>query len=205
MTHEPLTRDDLRSTLAAARVVPVLRADSADRLVALAEASLDLGCTVIELTATTPGWREALERLATDPRFDSVVLAMGTVTDASTAADAGALGAQFLVSPYPASAAVLPTGPLLVQGGLTPSELNSVLASSGVAKLFPAASVGIGHLRAVRDILPGAEIMPTGGITLDTAGDWLDAGAIAVGVGTALFRAEPAQTREALERLRARG
>jgi 2-dehydro-3-deoxyphosphogluconate aldolase / (4S)-4-hydroxy-2-oxoglutarate aldolase len=72
-----------------------------------------------------------------------------------------------------------------IEGGFTPGELAASTAL-GVAKLFPASSGGIRHLKAVLDVLPGARIIPTGGIALDQVGDWLAAGAYAVGVGTDL-------------------
>ncbi len=218
MTAGPLDRDSLQTALRAARIVPVLRAPSAERLVAMARDAVALGCSVVELTSTTPGWREALKTVVADPAFAEVVIALGTVTDTETARDATDLGARFLVSPFLVAEVAVPVGMLLVQGGLTPGELATALrsssasgagaapgspaAASGVVKLFPASSVGVSHLRAVRDVLPDAAIMPTGGISLDSAPEWLAAGAIAVGIGTALFRDGPATAQARIARIR---
>ncbi|WP_026313694.1 bifunctional 4-hydroxy-2-oxoglutarate aldolase/2-dehydro-3-deoxy-phosphogluconate aldolase [Actinomadura flavalba] len=170
-----------------AGVLPVIRRASADEAVTLCTTLLDLGAPVLELTATTPGWPDVLASVrALAP---AVPLGVGTVTDARTARDAVAAGADFLVSPYPADAvravadrAIVP----FVEGGFTPGELAGIVRRGGVAKLFPAASGGPGHLRAVLDVLPGARIIPTGGIAVADVPAWLAAGAFAVGVGSAL-------------------
>lgn len=198
MTREPLSRAQLKETLQSERVVPVLRADSSEHLIAMATSAVELGCRIVELTATTPGWREALDALSDDIAFADVVIALGTVTDTETARDAAVLGAQFLVSPYPVPDLAPPDGVLLVQGGLTPREIASAVHTAGVAKLFPAASVGVAHLRAICDVIPGIDIMPTGGVTLDTAAEWLVGGAIAVGIGTALFDRDPSAARSVI-------
>lgn len=198
----PLGGGELHEVLRSERVIPVLRAESTERLIAMAASAVELGCGVVELTATTPGWREALVALSDDAAFADVVIALGTVTDTETARAASALGAQFLVSPYPVPHVTPPDGLLLVQGGFTPGEIAAAAETTGVAKLFPAAGAGVAHLRAIRDVLPGVAIMPTGGVTLDSAAEWLAAGAIAVGIGTALFDRDPAAARAAIMSLR---
>ncbi|QAY73328.1 bifunctional 4-hydroxy-2-oxoglutarate aldolase/2-dehydro-3-deoxy-phosphogluconate aldolase [Agromyces protaetiae] len=188
-----LSPAELRTFLARSRVVPVLRTSTADELRALVEASRVAGFGVVELTATVPGWQGVLQDVVDDSRYADLAIGVGTVVSPEIAREAAALGAHFLVSPFPVPEAVLEDAPPLVQGGLTPGELRAAGAATGVAKLFPAASVGTGHLKAVRDVLPQLEIMPTGGITPATARDWLDAGAIAVGMGTALFKLDDAE------------
>jgi len=177
---------DVLESIRAARVVPVVRRPSAVEAADMCERLLTLGTPVIELTATTPDWPSVLDRLRrTSP---GTTIGVGTVTTAETARRAVGEGAAFLVSPYPAAAvrAVADSGGVpFIEGGFTPGELAASTAA-GVAKLFPASSGGIRHLKAVLDVLPGARIMPTGGIALDQVGDWLAAGAYAVGVGTDL-------------------
>lgn len=162
---------------------------------------------VVELTATTPDWprvlpqvRRALAGAASASGADGhvesaahglggrVVIGLGTVTDGRTAEEAVRAGAGFLVSPFPAPevrAVADAAGIPFIEGGYTPGEL-AASTRAGVAKLFPAAWVGPGYLRSVLEVLPGALVIPTGGIAVDRVGDWLAAGAYAVGVGGGL-------------------
>jgi 2-dehydro-3-deoxyphosphogluconate aldolase/(4S)-4-hydroxy-2-oxoglutarate aldolase len=186
MSRPPLTHDTLTAILRATRVVPVLRTDTRGALEDAADRLADAGLGVIELTATSPGWAPALTALA--GRWPDVHFAVGTVTlpsDAERAADAGA---AFLVSPRlaPGVRAVAPVP--FVEGGMTPGELAQAVSGGRVAKLFPAATGGPGHLRAVLDVLPGAAIMPTGGVRLADLDAWLAAGALCVGIGSELTR-----------------
>jgi 2-dehydro-3-deoxyphosphogluconate aldolase / (4S)-4-hydroxy-2-oxoglutarate aldolase len=170
--------------IGAARVLPVLRTARADEAVAQARTVLAAGLGVVELTATTPGWAAALGALRTEA--PAATIGLGTVVDAATAEEAAALGAAFLVSPWPAPAAravAERAGVPFLEGGLTPAELAAA-AGRGVAKLFPAHVGGPAYLRSMLAVLPGARIVPTGGIRLEDVPAWLDAGAFAVGVGS---------------------
>ncbi|HEX6522535.1 MAG TPA: bifunctional 4-hydroxy-2-oxoglutarate aldolase/2-dehydro-3-deoxy-phosphogluconate aldolase [Streptosporangiaceae bacterium] len=184
------------------RVIPVIRRPDPDSAIEACHAVLALGEAaaretretgaaagwpeIIELTATTPDWPRALARVRA--AIPHVVIGLGTVTDGETAAQAIEAGASFLVSPYPA-AEVRPVadaaGIPFIEGGFTPGEI-AASARHGVAKLFPAAPAGPGYLRSVLDVIPGARVIPTGGISLDRAGEWLAAGAYAVGAGGGL-------------------
>jgi 2-dehydro-3-deoxyphosphogluconate aldolase/(4S)-4-hydroxy-2-oxoglutarate aldolase len=178
---------ELVERLRASRLLPVLRCDSSEQAVEQALALHAVGASVIELTATTPGWAEALRALRR--RLPQACLGVGTILtgeDAATAIDAAA---DFLVSPYPAPEArmtALAAGTPMIEGGFTPAEI-AALTEHGPAKLFPAAAVGVEFLRAVLRVLPDALVIPTGGIALGDVKRWLDAGALAVGVGSGLF------------------
>jgi len=177
---------DLSRTLSRARVVPVIREETGPRAIAVVRRLHDAGFGCIELTTTVPGWAEALGTLRQD--LPSLTLAVGTIAcmdDATAAVDAGA---DFLVSPHAApgvrevaSRAEVP----LVEGGLTPTEIAAA-AAHGPAKLFPAHLGGPRYLRDLLTVMPQAQIMPTGGITPEEITAWLEAGAVAVGVGSAL-------------------
>lgn len=166
-------------------VLPVLRVDSAAEAVRNAALLADAGFGVVELTATTPDWSAALGQVrAAHP---GLVLGLGTVRTAAVAGQAADSGADFLVTPHLSAqvrAAVDPGVPV-IEGGWTPTEI-AVAADAGPAKLFPAHVGGLAYLRTLLAVLPGAEVIPTGGIGLDDVSAWLDAGAVAVGVGTAL-------------------
>jgi 2-dehydro-3-deoxyphosphogluconate aldolase / (4S)-4-hydroxy-2-oxoglutarate aldolase len=191
----------IEEAIAAARLLPVLRTPDAAGAVRAAETLLGAGLGVIELTATTPGWADALRGLRrTHPE---AVFGAGTVTTADDARRAVDAGADFLVSPYPAPAVRAfadDTGMVFLEGGLTPGEVAAASAR-GIAKLFPAHVGGPAYLRSVLAVLPGARVVPTGGIGLGEVRDYLAAGAYAVGVGSDLVKApDPARAvRDLLE------
>ncbi|SRR6266566_4725211 len=176
---------DLTTALAAQLVLPVLREAGPAAAVARVDALLTAGCRVIELTTTIPDWPNALGecvRLAAG----RALIGMGTVTTADQADIAILHGAAFLVSPYPspavrAAAADTP----FVEGGCTPGEIAAA-AKFGPAKVFPAHVGGPAFIRSVLAVLPGAQLIPTGGIAADQVADYLRAGALAVGVGSGL-------------------
>jgi 2-dehydro-3-deoxyphosphogluconate aldolase / (4S)-4-hydroxy-2-oxoglutarate aldolase len=192
---------EIEQAIGAARVVPVLRTADAGSALSAAEALLAAGLGVVELTATTPGWADALQTLRrANP---DAVLGAGTVTTTADAHRAVEAGADFLVSPYPAQAVrdfAEGTGTVFLEGGFTPAEVAAASAR-GIAKLFPAHVGGPAYLRSVLAVLPGARIVPTGGIALSEVRDYLRAGAYAVGVGSDLVKAaDPAKAvRELLD------
>jgi len=175
---------DVLDVIREARIVPVVRRPSAAEAIGLCERMLAAGSPVIELTATTPDWAEVLRQVRS--AAPDVVIGLGTVTTAAVARQAIEAGAAFLVSPYPAAEVRAVAGVPFIEGGYTPGELAAATAAGATAKLFPAGPAGPGYLKAVLDVLPGARVIPTGGITLARAGDWLAAGAFAVGVGSDL-------------------
>jgi 2-dehydro-3-deoxyphosphogluconate aldolase/(4S)-4-hydroxy-2-oxoglutarate aldolase len=141
---------------------------------------------VVELTATTPDWSDALRTTRAD--HPHLLVGVGTVTDAGAAERALAGGAHFLVSPYPRPEVrrVAEAGAVLfLEGGFTPAEVADA-ASRGPAKVFPAHVGGPAYLRSLVAILPGARLIPTGGVTLADLAAYLAAGAFAVGVGSDL-------------------
>ncbi len=176
--------------LRAAQAIAVVRARDGKEAVAIADALAAGGLEAIELTFTTPGVDRALvevrERLGA-----TLLLGAGTITTAEQAHAAAAAGADFLVSPHldpVVLEAMLATGLLAVPGVLTPSEVAAALrAGAIVVKLFPASTVGVGYLKALHGPFPGLQVVPTGGISIATAGEWLAAGAAAVGLGGELL------------------
>jgi 2-dehydro-3-deoxyphosphogluconate aldolase / (4S)-4-hydroxy-2-oxoglutarate aldolase len=172
-------------------IIPVIRAPSADAAVAVAEALLQAGLTVAEITMTVPNAIDAIGAVA--KRFPGEVLVgAGTVTDADAARRAVDAGAEFIVTPClvpevidaanRADVAVLP-------GALSPSEVFDAFRLGGdMVKIFPAQSVGgAAYLRALRGPFPNIPLVPTGGVTLENVAEMFEAGAAAVGVGTELI------------------
>jgi len=180
---------DVEAAIGAQGGVPVLRAAPADLAHTASTRLVESGLSVIELTATTPGWAELLRTLRRE--HPAALIGMGTITTAEDAALACEAGARFLVSPFPVDDARRVSeeaDTLFIGGGFSPGEVAAA-SRFGVCKLFPAHVGGIGYLKTLRAILPEARIMPTGGIGLASVGDWLRAGAFAVGVGSDLSNA----------------
>ncbi len=173
-------------------LVPVLRAESVINALTLAEALVAGGVTVLEVTMTVPGAMQVMRRLA-ESRPD-ILIGAGTVLDAETARMCMLEGAQFVVSPalnlktiemcHRYSVAVLP-------GALTPTEIiNAWQAGADAVKIFPASAMGgASYLKSVKTPLPQVEMVPTGGVSLTTARDYLKAGAFALGIGADLVDA----------------
>ncbi|MCE3552761.1 bifunctional 4-hydroxy-2-oxoglutarate aldolase/2-dehydro-3-deoxy-phosphogluconate aldolase [Pseudonocardia sp. RS11V-5] len=170
-------------------VVSVLRADSPEYLLPAARTLVGEGLVCLELTMTTPGALDSL-RLLRAEFGDSADVGLGSVRGAEAARRALEAGAAFLVSPVLDTAMVaecVAAGVPAYPAGTTPTELITAWDTGASAvKLFPAGTVGPGHLKAVREPLPELAIMPTGGIGVDDVGTWLQAGALAVGLGGSL-------------------
>src|SRR6201993_2613571 len=170
-------------------LVPVLRAESVDKALALAEAIAAGGVTVLEITMTVPGAMQVMRKLA-EQRPD-ILIGAGTVLDAETARMCILEGAQFVVSPalnlqtiemcHRYSVAVLP-------GTLTPTEIVTAWqAGADVVKVFPASAMGgAKYLTSLKGPLPQVEMIPTGGVMLGTGGEFLGGGGFVLGVGADL-------------------
>ena len=183
-------RDSLVQSIEQAGLVAIIRMKDPEKLRAVVDAIADGGIRALEVTMTVPGAVEIIRQLApTLPQ--GFILGAGTVLDAETARRVIDAGARFVVSPvfrrsvieacHTADIAAMP-------GCFTPTEiLDAWDAGADVVKVFPATSLGPGFLKDIRGPLPQVKLMPTGGVSLDNAGDWIRGGAVAVGIGTALL------------------
>ncbi len=173
-----------------AGIVAVIRTHDASRVRAIADALVAGGVRVLEVTMTVPGAVEAIRELAMG-LADACVLGAGTVTDPDAAERVVAAGARFVVSPIhdPRVVAWCRDHQIAVMPGcFSPTEiLNAWREGADIVKVFPAGAMGPQYLRDLRGPLPQVKLMPTGGVTIENAGDWIRAGAAAVGIGTALL------------------
>lgn len=178
------------AALAATRVVAILRAENAARAEAVVDVLLEAGIRSLELTLTTGGALEVVERLAQRVP-DDVEVGVGTVLTAEDVARSVDAGATFVVSPsvdHEVIAAALRHGIASYPGAFTPTEIVTAWnAGASAVKLFPGGTLGPGYLKAVRAPLPDIPLVPTGGIDTAAVGDWLAAGALAVGMGGPLI------------------
>jgi len=181
--------------LLAGGVIAVLRAREASGLTQVARALHDGGVRALEITLTTPGAVAGIAELA--HAGDGMLVGAGTVLDDTTARSVLDAGAQFVVSP------VLELDVIRVcrdhnvpciPGAFTPTEILAAWrAGAALVKLFPAAAVGPGFVRDVLAPLPFLRIVPSGGVTLDSVGDWIRAGVAAVSLGSALLSGPTAE------------
>jgi len=174
-------------------VVAVIRMRDAAKLRAVVNALADGGVRAIEVTMTVPNAVALIRDLA--PSLPStILLGAGTVVDAQTAAAVIDAGARYVVSPVFRPEVIVEChrrGVAAAPGCFTPTEiLNAHDLGADVVKVFPATALGPQFIKDVRAPLPQLKLMPTGGVSLDNAGDWIRAGAIAVGAGSALVDAK---------------
>jgi 2-dehydro-3-deoxyphosphogluconate aldolase / (4S)-4-hydroxy-2-oxoglutarate aldolase len=172
-------------------ILPVVRAASSDDALRAVEAIKAGGVPVIEITMTVPGALRVIEEVAARYGAD-VLVGAGTVLDAVTARACMLAGAEFIVSPaldLETIAICRRYGKVVMPGALTPTEvLAAWQAGADLVKVFPCDSLGgAKYLKSLKAPLPQIQLVPTGGVTLATAGDFIKAGASALGVGSDLL------------------
>ena len=170
-------------------VVAILRAPSGERLADVAEALLAGGVEVIEVTFTVPAAHRVLEQIA-DRLGDKLLLGAGSVLDPETARIAMLSGAEFIVSPT-VNLKVIEIcrryAKPIMPGAMTPTEaLTAWQAGADIIKLFPSEVTGPKLIKAIHGPMPQIPLMPTGGVNLETAADFIRAGACALGMGGTL-------------------
>jgi 2-dehydro-3-deoxyphosphogluconate aldolase/(4S)-4-hydroxy-2-oxoglutarate aldolase len=186
--------ETIQSAIEAAGIMPVLRARSADEARALVEALVAGGIAIMEVTMTVPGAVDLLRALKKE-YGGRLLLGSGTVTTADQAAATIDAGAEFVVSPSLHPDVIAKTkalGKVSIPGALTPTEaITAWRAGADYVKIFPCSAVGgASYLKALLAPFPELRLIPTGGVTLATAPDFLKAGARALGVGTDLVNAK---------------
>jgi 2-dehydro-3-deoxyphosphogluconate aldolase/(4S)-4-hydroxy-2-oxoglutarate aldolase len=173
-----------------AGLIPVLRARNAAQAHAVVEAMITGGVTVVEVTMTVPGAIDLLKELKNEYGA-KLLLGSGTVTTADQAEATIEAGAEFVVSPSFHPQVIARThalGKLSIPGALTPTEVITAWeAGADYVKIFPCSAVGgAGYLKSLLAPFPHLKLIPTGGVTLETAESFLRAGARALGVGSDL-------------------
>jgi 2-dehydro-3-deoxyphosphogluconate aldolase/(4S)-4-hydroxy-2-oxoglutarate aldolase len=186
-------RQAIAQSLEACGIVAIIRLKDGASLPRVVDALAEGGVRALEITMTVPGAVEHIRQVAaTLPA--GFVLGAGTVLTAETALQVADAGARFIVSPVfrteVIEAAHRRDVPVL-PGCFSPTEiLNAWDAGADIIKVFPATALGPTYLKDLRGPLPQVKLCPTGGVSIDNAGDWIRAGAVAVGVGSALVDAQ---------------
>jgi len=189
-----MDKQQVRERIVEIGVVPVVRAPSPREARTAADAVCEGGIPIVEITMTVPGAVEVIREL-TKSRPADVLVGAGTVLNAEAARRCLDAGAQFLVSPglnLEVIRLALAEGKLMMAGALTPTEVITAWeAGSDFVKVFPCGQVGgAKYIKALRGPLPQVPLVPTGGVNLHTAAEFVEAGAAALGVGGELVDAE---------------
>jgi len=189
-----MTAQEILAFITEVGIVPVVRTASAEQAIQAVEAIYNGGIRAAEITMTVPGAVRALEKVA-DRFGGKIMLGAGTVLDPETARICMLAGAEFFVTPAlrPATIEMVKRySKVICPGALTPTEvLTAWEAGADVVKVFPCGNVGgAKYIKALKGPFPQIEMIPTGGVNLETAGDFLKAGACAVAVGGELVDAK---------------
>jgi 2-dehydro-3-deoxyphosphogluconate aldolase / (4S)-4-hydroxy-2-oxoglutarate aldolase len=181
---------EVQEQLEAAGIIPVLRARSAKEALGVVEAMVAGGITVIEVTMTVPGAIDVLRELKKN-YGSKLLLGSGTVTDRAECAATIEAGAEFVVSPSLHLDVIAETKALdkvSLPGALTPTEvITAWRAGADFVKVFPCSAMGgASYLKSLKAPFPFLRLVPTGGVTLQTAASFIEAGASALGVGADL-------------------
>ncbi len=175
------------------KFIAVIRAQNSEQLIDVGWALQEGGCDLIEVTMTTPNALEVIEKASTK-LGDKVLIGVGSVVDAHTARAAILSGAEYVVSPitdFDTIDMAHRYDKVVMPGAYTPTEaFNAYKAGADFVKIFPAGFGGPKLIKAIKAPLPQLSIVPTGGVNLETIIDFLESGADACGVGSALVKKE---------------
>ena len=185
-----MNREEIVDKITELKAVAVIRMEDPSKLIRVAEAIHNGGVKAIEITMTVPNAIETIA-LASKEIGNKVLIGVGSILTPEMALKAIDAGAQYVVSPIFKSEIIktshdnnIPAMP----GTFTPTEAQMAYeAGADIIKLFPADVLGMNFIKGIKAPMPHLKVMPTGGVSLTNAGDWLNAGACAVGVGSALL------------------
>jgi 2-dehydro-3-deoxyphosphogluconate aldolase / (4S)-4-hydroxy-2-oxoglutarate aldolase len=193
-----MKKETVRARILEIGLIPVIRASSAEEAVFAVEAVCRGGIPIVEITMTVPGAVKVIAQVLRQTK--GVMVGAGTVLNAKSARQCVDAGAQFLVSPGFSKKTVdfaRKNGILMLAGAMTPTEVITAWeAGSDFVKVFPCAQVGgASYIKALKGPLPQIPLVPTGGVNLDTAAQFIAAGAAALGVGGELLQKDAMQSR----------
>ena len=185
-----LNKDTVKAEILRCGFVPIIRTDKPESAVQVAGAIRDGGAPLLEITMTVPGALNIIKEIV-DAFGNTVMVGAGTILDCETARMAILAGADFIVAPALDDATIRLCrryAKIVMPGALTPTEiLRAWELGADFVKVFPADALGgPSYIKAVKAPLPQVDLVPTGGVDIDTAAEFIRAGAAAVGVGSAL-------------------
>lgn len=182
-----MTKEAILTTLLDTKIVAIIRLADSEPVYQLATALYNGGVKAIEITVGTPNALDEIQKLA---KHKGILPGVGSVVDAATAKATIEAGAQFIVTPITKKEVIEMAhkyGKPIISGALTPTEiLQAYEWGADIVKLFPAAIFGLPYFKAVKAPMPYIPIMPTGGVTVENATEWIQNGAVCLGVGSTL-------------------
>jgi 2-dehydro-3-deoxyphosphogluconate aldolase/(4S)-4-hydroxy-2-oxoglutarate aldolase len=186
-------------------LVVVIRADNADQACRIAEACAEGGVAAMEVTFTFAGAVGAISELAKRHQSGGILVGAGTVLDPETARHAMLAGAQFIVSPSCSADTARMCRryqiPYLPGAGTSQEVVSALEDGADIVKLFPGETLGPAFVKALRGPLPHAPLMPTGGVSVENAAEWIKAGCVALGVGGNLTKGAKTGDYESITKL----
>lgn len=184
-----MTKDQVISRISKSGILPVIRASSADEALRAIDAICEGGIDTIEVTLTIPNAVDLIETLTRE--LPNVLIGAGTVLSADDAQRCIDAGARFIISPATDLDVIRTCNEnktVVMPGALTPTEIIAAIAAGAdVVKVFPVSALGgVDYIRSLKGPFPALKVVPTGGITIDTAAGFIKAGCLAVGLGSDL-------------------
>ena len=180
------SKDDVLKKIEEIGIVAVVRVDSSEGLLKVVDALEQGGVTAVEVTMTTPRAIDIIDKVAKE-YAGQVLVGVGTVLDAETARAAILAGAEFVVGPTLNPKVIEMArryNKVVIPAGFTPTEvLRAWELGADIVKVFPTSSVGPAYIKDLKGPLPQIKLLPTGGVRLDNAGEFIKAGALALAVG----------------------
>lgn len=185
-----MRKRDILTKIEESGLVAVVRADDADQAKRITEAAMNGGVASIEITYTVPGATDVIKEL--NAAFgDNLIVGAGTVLDEETARIAILAGAKYVVSPYldEGTARLCNRYQIPYMPGVMTIQdvVRGLECGAEVLKVFPGELMGPKVIKSIKGPIPQANLMPTGGVTVDNVADWIRAGAVAVGAGSSLI------------------
>ena len=183
-------KQEIISRIKQSGLVAVVRAENSEQAFRITDACMAGGAAAVEITFTVPGAHKVIEDLANKYTSNEIILGAGTVLDPETARIAILSGAQYVVSPCLNAETVKLCNRYQIAcmpGAMTIKEVVEVMEAGGdIVKIFPGELFGPSIIKAIKGPIPQAQMMPTGGVSLDNVAEWIKAGAVAVGAGGSL-------------------
>jgi 2-dehydro-3-deoxyphosphogluconate aldolase/(4S)-4-hydroxy-2-oxoglutarate aldolase len=188
-----MTKDQIISGLLTPGVVAIIRADNSEQLIDASRALIDGGVSGIEVTMTTPNALRVISDVCRE-FGNKALVGVGTVLDVKTAEDALAAGAKYVITPVLKPEVIAycnNIGTPIFAGSYTPTEAQTAYElGADFIKIFPADGLGPKYIQAIRGPLPHLNIVPTGGVDVNTAGEFIKAGCVGVAAGSTLVSKE---------------
>ncbi|MCK4259181.1 MAG: bifunctional 2-keto-4-hydroxyglutarate aldolase/2-keto-3-deoxy-6-phosphogluconate aldolase [Halanaerobiales bacterium] len=187
-----LSKIDTLKRIEESGIVAVVRAETPEQAIKIAEAVKAGGVEAIEITMTVPGALDVIKELAQTYKNNEILIGAGSVLDAETARTCLLAGAEYIVAPSLDEETIKLCKryqKVVMPGAMSVTEVVRAMEyGADVVKIFPATLFGPKIIKAIKGPLPQAPLMPTGGVSVDNVAEWIKAGSFAVGVGSALTK-----------------